>query len=220
MYHYRTARNQQLPRIAPLINMHRWAFNISITRSSVRLRWPPRTMRPRWRSVRSTLLEQCAMRRSHAWRIIGHRTSTWWKYEPACVGSSDCQRPYSSRRGHYAAAVSSGFLACASPSMTPAPAIPRLAIFRAFPFDKVKIDRGFIADLDGFSSKEIVRSSLELRRSLGISVVAEGVETPKQLEILRKPGCDLVQGFLVSRPQPIHPFRAVVRRPAGRALAA
>jgi EAL domain-containing protein (putative c-di-GMP-specific phosphodiesterase class I) len=95
-----------------------------------------------------------------------------------------------------------------------------LSYFRAFPFDKVKIDKGFIADLGGFSSKEIVRSVLELSRSLGISVVAEGVETPKQLEILRKLGCDLVQGFLVSRPQPIHQFKAVVRRPSGRALAA
>jgi diguanylate cyclase (GGDEF)-like protein len=95
-----------------------------------------------------------------------------------------------------------------------------LSYFRAFPFDKVKIDKGFIADLDGFSSKEIVRSVLELSRSLGISVVAEGVETPKQLEILRKLGCDLIQGFLVSRPQPIHQFKAVVRRPSGRALAA
>jgi diguanylate cyclase (GGDEF)-like protein len=95
-----------------------------------------------------------------------------------------------------------------------------LSYFRAFPFDKVKIDKGFIADLEGFSSKEIVRSVLELSRSLGISVVAEGVETPKQLEILRKLGCDLVQGFLVSRPQPIHQFRAIVRRPEGRALAA
>jgi diguanylate cyclase (GGDEF)-like protein len=95
-----------------------------------------------------------------------------------------------------------------------------LSYFRAFPFDKVKIDKGFIADLDGFSSKEIVRSVLELSRSLGIAVVAEGVETLTQLEILRKLGCDLIQGFLVSSPQPIHQFKPVVHRPAKRALAA
>ena len=95
-----------------------------------------------------------------------------------------------------------------------------LSYFRSFPFDKVKIDKGFIADLDGFSSKEIVRSVLELSRSLGISVVAEGVETPTQLEILRNLGCDLIQGFLVSSPQPIHHFKTVVHRQSRRALAA
>ena len=95
-----------------------------------------------------------------------------------------------------------------------------LSYFRSFPFDKVKIDKGFVGDLDGFSSKEIVRSVLELSRSLGIAVVAEGVETPAQLETLRKLGCDLVQGFLVSSPQPIGQFKAIVHRPSRRALAA
>jgi hypothetical protein len=40
------------------------------------------------------------MRRSHAWRIIGRRTSTWWRYEQACVGSSDGQRSYPTCCGH------------------------------------------------------------------------------------------------------------------------
>ena len=95
-----------------------------------------------------------------------------------------------------------------------------LSYFRVFPFDKVKIDKGFIADLGGFSSKEIVRSVLELSRSLGISVVAEGVETPAQLEILRELGCDLIQGYLVSHPQPLGHFKGVVSRPSAGALAA
>jgi diguanylate cyclase (GGDEF)-like protein len=85
-----------------------------------------------------------------------------------------------------------------------------LSYFREFPFDKVKIDRSFVADLDGFSSKEIVRSVLELSRSLGIGVVAEGVETTVQLNTLRELGCELVQGYLVSRPQPVDKFEAVL----------
>lgn len=89
--HNRTARNQQFPSAALLIKMSRWAFNILITHSSVRLRWPPRTMQHRWKSARSTLPERCAMRRSHPWRITGLPTSTWWKYEQACDGSSDCR---------------------------------------------------------------------------------------------------------------------------------
>jgi diguanylate cyclase (GGDEF)-like protein len=95
-----------------------------------------------------------------------------------------------------------------------------LSYFREFPFDKVKIDRSFVADLDGFSSKEIVRSVLELSRSLGISVVAEGVETTAQLKTLRELGCELVQGYLVSRPQPVGKFEAILFHRARRARAA
>jgi diguanylate cyclase (GGDEF)-like protein len=95
-----------------------------------------------------------------------------------------------------------------------------LSYFREFPFDKVKIDRSFVANLDGFSSKEIVRSVLELSRSLGISVVAEGVETTLQLNTLRELGCELVQGYLVSRPQPVEKFEAILFHRAKRASAA
>jgi predicted signal transduction protein with EAL and GGDEF domain len=95
-----------------------------------------------------------------------------------------------------------------------------LSYFREFPFDKVKIDRSFVADLDGFSSKEIVRSVLELSRSLGIAVVAEGVETTVQLNTLRELGCELVQGYLVSRPQPVDKFEAVLFHRPKRARAA
>jgi diguanylate cyclase (GGDEF)-like protein len=95
-----------------------------------------------------------------------------------------------------------------------------LSYFREFPFDKVKIDRSFVSDLDGFSSKEIVRSVLELSRSLGIAVVAEGVETTVQLNTLRELGCELVQGYLVSRPQPVDKFEAVLFHRPKRARAA
>jgi diguanylate cyclase (GGDEF)-like protein len=95
-----------------------------------------------------------------------------------------------------------------------------LSYFRKFPFDKVKIDRSFVSDLDGFSSKEIVRSVLELSRSLGIAVVAEGVETTVQLNTLRELGCQLVQGYLVSRPQPVDRFASILFRREKRARAA
>lgn len=87
-----------------------------------------------------------------------------------------------------------------------------LSYFRVFPFDQVKIDRSFVADLDGYSSKEIIRSIIELSRSLGISVVAEGVETAAQLETLRQLGCELVQGYLISPPQPPEHFASVMFR--------
>ena len=95
-----------------------------------------------------------------------------------------------------------------------------LSYFRKFPFDKVKIDRSFVSDLDSFSSKEIVRSVLELSRSLGIGVVAEGVETTVQLNTLRELGCELVQGYLVSYPQPVDKFEAILFHRPKRARAA
>lgn len=78
-----------------------------------------------------------------------------------------------------------------------------LSYFRMFPFDKVKIDQSFVADLSGRSSREIIRSVIDLSRNLGIIVVAEGVEQPAQLEALREMGCTQVQGFLIGRPKPI-----------------
>ncbi|MDP9423361.1 MAG: EAL domain-containing protein [Pseudomonadota bacterium] len=78
-----------------------------------------------------------------------------------------------------------------------------LSYFKMFPFDKVKIDQSFVADMSGHSSREIIRSVIDLSRRLGIIVVAEGVEQPAQLEALREMGCTQVQGFLIGRPKPI-----------------
>ncbi|HMI40153.1 MAG TPA: EAL domain-containing protein [Sphingomicrobium sp.] len=78
-----------------------------------------------------------------------------------------------------------------------------LSYFRMFPFDKVKIDQSFVADMSGRASREIIRSVIDLSRNLGIIVVAEGVEQQAQLKALREMGCTQVQGFLIGRPKPI-----------------
>jgi EAL domain-containing protein (putative c-di-GMP-specific phosphodiesterase class I) len=72
-----------------------------------------------------------------------------------------------------------------------------------FPLDIVKIDRIFVDGVDTSSEHAvIVGAMLSLAEALGLAVVAEGVETPGQLRALRSHGCDLVQGFLFSRPVP------------------
>jgi predicted signal transduction protein with EAL and GGDEF domain len=74
---------------------------------------------------------------------------------------------------------------------------------RSFPFDKIKIDRSFIQELaTREDSMAIVRAVTGLGKSLGISIVAEGVETTEQLGLLRTEGCTEMQGFLFSRPRP------------------
>jgi diguanylate cyclase (GGDEF)-like protein/PAS domain S-box-containing protein len=86
-----------------------------------------------------------------------------------------------------------------------------LSYFRMFPFDKVKIDRSFVGDMIANpQARAIIRSVIGLGHGLGVPVVAEGVETPEQLEALRAEGCDQVQGYLISRPNPIAHFEGVL----------
>jgi EAL domain-containing protein (putative c-di-GMP-specific phosphodiesterase class I) len=78
-----------------------------------------------------------------------------------------------------------------------------LETLRAFPFDKIKLDRFFIAELEGSpQATAIVRAVLALGKSLSIPILAEGVETREQLEVLLREGCDEVQGFLLGYPGP------------------
>jgi diguanylate cyclase (GGDEF)-like protein len=78
-----------------------------------------------------------------------------------------------------------------------------LSYLRSFPFDKIKIDRSFTRGLgDKEDCTAIVRAMTRLGNSLGMTTIAEGVETQVQLEILRTEGCDQVQGFLFSPPVP------------------
>ena len=77
-----------------------------------------------------------------------------------------------------------------------------------FPIDGVKIDRLFIADIEtNAKHRRVVESIFDLARNLKLEVVAEGVETQEQLSILcDKYGCDLIQGYLYSKPVPIQDF--------------
>jgi EAL domain-containing protein (putative c-di-GMP-specific phosphodiesterase class I) len=68
------------------------------------------------------------------------------------------------------------------------------------PFDSVKIDRSFVANLDNGNGREIVKTVVHLAGALGLTVVAEGVETRTQLDALRALGCEYAQGYYFSRP--------------------
>jgi EAL domain-containing protein (putative c-di-GMP-specific phosphodiesterase class I) len=70
-----------------------------------------------------------------------------------------------------------------------------------FPIDSLKIDRSYIANLHTHNESEvIVRTILALARNIGVSVVAEGVETSEELAVLMKLNCELAQGNLFSKP--------------------
>jgi diguanylate cyclase (GGDEF)-like protein/PAS domain S-box-containing protein len=88
-----------------------------------------------------------------------------------------------------------------------------LGYLRSFPFDKIKIDQSFIADLlTRKDSLAIVRAVTGLGTSLGMSITAEGVETLPQLDWLKKEGCTEVQGFLFSPPRPASELAEMIDR--------
>ncbi|WEK05295.1 MAG: EAL domain-containing protein [Candidatus Devosia phytovorans] len=77
-----------------------------------------------------------------------------------------------------------------------------LETLRAFPFDKIKLDRSFMSEVEtSKQAKAVVRAILELGRGLEVPVLAEGVETPEQLDFLLAEGCDEAQGYYLGRPQ-------------------
>jgi diguanylate cyclase (GGDEF)-like protein/PAS domain S-box-containing protein len=86
-----------------------------------------------------------------------------------------------------------------------------LAYLRRFPIDEIKIDQSFVRDFDSASGDApLVRAIIGIARSLGISVVAEGVETPEQQRYLSRQRCDRMQGYLFSRPVPADEITALL----------
>jgi diguanylate cyclase (GGDEF)-like protein len=78
-----------------------------------------------------------------------------------------------------------------------------MSYLRRFPFDRIKLDRSFVqSQVNEPRARAILDCILMLTQRLDVGVIAEGVETQEQLEILRGQGCQEVQGFLVGRPMP------------------
>jgi EAL domain-containing protein (putative c-di-GMP-specific phosphodiesterase class I) len=96
-----------------------------------------------------------------------------------------------------------------------------MAYLKRFAVQIIKIDRVFI---DGFEhspdSEAIVNAIIAMSHALGKSVIAEGVETEKQLALLRKLHCDEIQGYLVSKPLPAAEFAEFLRNRAHVAASA
>ena len=93
-----------------------------------------------------------------------------------------------------------------------------LTYLSRFPLDELKIDRSFVQGLPvERDSIAIVGAIIALARELELKVVAEGVETPEQLQFLRSRRCDEYQGYLCSRPAPAEPFANLLRRAASQA---
>ncbi len=88
-----------------------------------------------------------------------------------------------------------------------------LNVLSSFDVDLIKLDMALIQRLDDRNgiNREIIRAILSIARSLGVETLAEGVETEEQKEFLASAGCDLAQGFLLRRPNPMQTVLYIVR---------
>ncbi|HMV63201.1 MAG TPA: EAL domain-containing protein [Rhodocyclaceae bacterium] len=86
-----------------------------------------------------------------------------------------------------------------------------LAYLHSLAVDTLKIDRSFVNELDSGQGGVIVEAVIGLAQSLGLDVVAEGVETAAQLGALRQRGCHLIQGYLFARPMPVDDLQRLLR---------
>ena len=93
-----------------------------------------------------------------------------------------------------------------------------LAHLRQLPLDTIKIDPSFVADLGhDDASTLLTRSLVQVGHDLGLRVIAEGIEQPRQLATLREMGCGYGQGFLLAGPMAASGVEALIRTPAGAA---
>jgi len=84
-----------------------------------------------------------------------------------------------------------------------------LAYLKSLPIKRLKIDKSFICDITGNAeNRSIVEAITVMAHKIGLTTIAEGVETEAQLDILRQMECDFAQGFLLARPMPIPDFIA------------
>ena len=78
-----------------------------------------------------------------------------------------------------------------------------LSRLKRFPLDVLKIDRSFVSGMHSNpDDRAIVKATIDMAHAVGLTVVAEGVETREQEQYLREFGCDRAQGYLYARPQP------------------
>ncbi|WP_295009099.1 EAL domain-containing protein [uncultured Dechloromonas sp.] len=88
-----------------------------------------------------------------------------------------------------------------------------LSYLHMFPISHLKLDRSFVEEIgNGTDGSVICDATIGLAHSLGLKVVAEGVETPAQLDYLQQLRCDMVQGYLFSRPLPANEVVDIIRQ--------
>ena len=88
-----------------------------------------------------------------------------------------------------------------------------MSLIKRFPIDTLKIDRSFVRELPrDTEDKAIAEAIIGIGKALGLTIIAEGVETAEQERFLKERACDQMQGYLLSKPVPADDIPAIVRR--------
>ncbi|MFC5423308.1 putative bifunctional diguanylate cyclase/phosphodiesterase [Bosea eneae] len=88
-----------------------------------------------------------------------------------------------------------------------------MSYLESYPYDKIKIDKSFVANLANPKSRAIVEATVFLAKALKIETTAEGVETQEQMDALRRAGASQAQGYLFAKPMPESEVAAFLRQP-------
>lgn len=89
-----------------------------------------------------------------------------------------------------------------------------LTYLKRLPIDQIKIDQSFVRDIVSDPNDAVmVKTIIDMARNFNLNVIAEGVETEEQLAFLNQNGCMAYQGYLFSKPVPIHEFEALLKKP-------
>lgn len=87
-----------------------------------------------------------------------------------------------------------------------------LGLLKEMPIDTLKLDKMFLNNIEEYSSQIIVSNIVNMAKSLNLNVVSEGVETDNQLDFLRDIGCDMAQGFVFAKPEPIEAYEKLINK--------
>ena len=88
-----------------------------------------------------------------------------------------------------------------------------LNVLKNLQFDGIKLDKEFLGGFDeNENAKKVIEGAVRMIKSLGVKVIAEGVETREQADFLRRTGCDVAQGYLFSKPVDVEAFEALLRK--------
>jgi EAL domain-containing protein (putative c-di-GMP-specific phosphodiesterase class I) len=86
-----------------------------------------------------------------------------------------------------------------------------LSYLQQLPLDRIKVDRAFVRDCSKPNGSVIAETIVSLGKRLGLSTIAEGIETPEQAAVVKAMGCDEVQGFMYAKPMPTPELLAFIR---------
>lgn len=86
-----------------------------------------------------------------------------------------------------------------------------LSYLQQLPLDRIKVDRAFVRDFAKPNGAVIAETIVSLGKRLGLSTIAEGIETPEQAAAVKAMGCDEVQGFMYAKPMPTPDLLAFIR---------